>query len=447
MNGIPISEASPIAFSERLPQAADTVVIGGGVIGVSAAYFLAEKGERVVLLEKGRIAGEQSSRNWGWIRCQGRDPAELPIAIEAQALWERLDAEAAGATGLARRGVTYLANSEAEMARFEAWLPHARAHGRATRLLTRAEVAEMFPGHKADWAGGLVTPTDARAEPWAAVSALARLAAGKGAAIAEACAARALDLSGGKVAGVVAEKGRIACERVLLAGGAWSSLFLARHGLGLPQLSVKATVAATEALPSVHEGNAADSRFAFRRRADGGYSLAPCDFHEFFIGPDAFRHLPKFLPQLRGDPFGNRYLPWAPKGYPDAWGTKRRWAEEAPSPFERMRILNPAPNKRRVERIRRAFAAAFPALGEVRIKTAWAGMIDTMPDIVPVVDWAPIPGLFVATGMSGHGFGIGPAFGRIIADLMTGARAGHDLARFRYGRFADGSKITLGPSI
>lgn len=75
-------------------------------------------------------------------------------------------------------------------------------------------------------------------------------------------------------------------------------------------------------------------------------------------------------------------------------------------------------------------------------------MIDTMPDVVPVIDRAPsVPGLTIATGMSGHGFGIGPGVGRVVADLVAGRPVGHDLTRFRLSRFTDGSEITLGPSL
>lgn len=98
-------------------------------------------------------------------------------------------------------------------------------------------------------------------------------------------------------------------------------------------------------------------------------------------------------------------------------------------------------------KVQDAFAAAFPALGRPRLKTAWAGMIDTLPDVVPVVDHAPISGLTIATGMSGHGFGIGPGMGRVVADLVAGAAVGHDLSRFRLSRFSDGSKIAPGPSL
>jgi glycine/D-amino acid oxidase-like deaminating enzyme len=98
--------------------------------------------------------------------------------------------------------------------------------------------------------------------------------------------------------------------------------------------------------------------------------------------------------------------------------------------------------------VQESFARAFPGLGRPRLKTVWAGMIDTMPDVVPVVDHAAsIPGLTIATGMSGHGFGIGPGMGRVLADLMRGRAPGHDLARFRLSRFSDGSKIDLGPSL
>jgi glycine/D-amino acid oxidase-like deaminating enzyme len=117
-----------------------------------------------------------------------------------------------------------------------------------------------------------------------------------GALIRESCAVRALDLAGGRVAGVVTEAGRIACDHVVVAAGAWSRLFLARHGVNIPQLAVLATVAATEPMPEIFPGNAADDDFAFRRRADGGYSLAPGGAQHDFL-PRA-----RCLPLFRGLP-------------------------------------------------------------------------------------------------------------------------------------------------
>jgi glycine/D-amino acid oxidase-like deaminating enzyme len=400
------------------------------------------------LCEKGRIAGEQSSRNWGWVRQQGRDPSELPIMMEANRIWQGLARECGEDLGFHQTGVLYLANKPEDMAGFENWLHYAKAHQLDTKLLTKAEIAAMLPDAKTDWPGGMVTPSDGRAEPWIAVPALARHAQRLGATIIEDCAVRTLDIAGGTIAGVVTESGRIACDQVVLAGGAWSSLFLRRHGIEIPQLSVRATVAATAPLPEVYAGQAADNHFAFRRRTDGGYTLALGSFHEMLIGPDAFRRLPKFLPQLKQNPFGTSYKPKAPRDYPDAWFTRRNWKEHEVSPFEHMRVLNPAPHRGAVRKMQNHFAAAFPHVGKPKIKLAWAGMIDTMPDVVPVIDHAPaLPGLVIATGMSGHGFGIGPGMGRVVADMVLGKPPVHDLTRFRFGRFSDGSKIELGPSL
>ncbi len=430
------------------PSDADVVVIGGGVIGVCTALFLARAGKRVVLLEKGRIAGEQSSRNWGWIRQQGRDPDELPIMVEAGRLWRELAAETNVDIGLTQNGVTYLARSDADMARYASWIPHAQACDVDTTLLSARQVADLIPNMATPCAGAMYTASDMKAEPWAAVPALAGIAARAGATLVENCAVRTLDLEAGQIAGVVTEAGRISCSEVVLAGGAWSSLFLRRHGVALPQLSVRATVAALHAAPMPYMGAAADNRIAFRPRADGGYSVAAGGFHELFVGPDAFRVLPKYLTQLRADPFGTRFLPAAPKGYPDGWGTPRKWSGDDASPFEAHRVLNPAPNLRKVGRLVEDFGKMFPQLGSVQVKSAWAGLIDTMPDVVPVIDRiATIPGLTVGTGMSGHGFGIGPGVGRVLAALVLGDDPGHDLTRFRFARFGDGSPMRLGPAL
>jgi len=448
MRGAPISAATPPAHPGPPPARADVVVIGGGIIGIMAAYFLAMRGLRTVVVEKGRVGAEQSSRNWGWVRAQGRDTAELPLMLEAHRLWDRLEAETGRATGLVRAGVLYLAADAARLARYEGWLGTARAHGLDTRLLSAAEVAAMLPGAARRFAGGLLTPSDGRAEPERAMPALAGLAAARGVTLVEGCAARRLERAAGRVSGVVTEAGRIACDAVVLAGGAWSGLFLQGHGVSLPQLSVRATVAATAPLPALAEAAVSDRSLAFRRRADGGYILARSDFHEVLVGPDAFRHLRAYAGQVRAELASSRLLPWAPAGYPDGWLTPRRWAADRPSPFERMRVLDPRPHRPTLDRLAAAFAALFPGLGPVPLAAAWGGMIDTLPDVVPAIDHvAALPGLVLATGMSGHGFGIGPAVGRVVADLVAGDAPGHDLARFRLARFADGRRLVPGPTI
>ena len=138
----------------------------------------------------------------------------------------------------------------------------------------------------------------------------------------------------------------------------------------------------------------------------------------------------------------------APNGFPDAWGVARRWSADEESPFERMRVLEPAPDASFVAKMRTRFAQRFPKIGAPPIASAWAGMIDAMPDIVPIVDRVPaLPGLIVATGMSGHGFGVGPGFGRAVARMAMERPAEHDLSRFRFTRFSDGSRLEPGPAL
>jgi glycine/D-amino acid oxidase-like deaminating enzyme len=91
-----ITIETPVEFNDRLPEKVDIVIIGGGVIGVFSALYLARSGKRVLICEKGRIAGEQSSRNWGWIRQHGRDRAELPIMMQSLRLWHEADRETSG---------------------------------------------------------------------------------------------------------------------------------------------------------------------------------------------------------------------------------------------------------------------------------------------------------------------------------------------------------------
>lgn len=446
----PITASTPIRFSDPLPAEVDVVVIGGGVIGILSALYLNRSGFRVCVVEKGRVAGEQSSRNWGWIRQLGRDEAELPVMMEASRLWQQLDEETGNLTGFRRTGILYLSNTQSSLDKHEAWLQIGRRHKLDVTLLGPSAVAAKVDtgAEGRRWVGGVWSPTDARAEPWLAVPALAKLAQSESVRICEGTAARTIETTAGKIAGVHTEQGFIAASQVVVAGGAWSSLLLRRHGIALPQLAVRSTVARTAQLPEMFQGNALDEELSFRRREDGGYTLSASDSHDLMMGPDAFRHFLTWLPVALKSLGDTRYLPYAPKGYPDAWRTARQWTAESETPFERCRILDPEPNKASIEKARLRFADRFPALGKPEILNMWAGMIDAMPDVVPVIDRVPgCEGLIVATGMSGHGFGIAPGFGKAVANLAAGKPTGHDMSRFRFSRFTDGSKLVPGPSL
>jgi glycine/D-amino acid oxidase-like deaminating enzyme len=440
------SENTPVRFNDALPEAVDVVVIGGGIAGVATAWFLAQRGKKVLVAEKGRVAGEQSSRNWGWVRQQGRDWAELPIMMESNRIWRGL-AQETGEPDLAftQSSNTKLAESAETLAGYEAWRELSMQHQLETNILTAEQVAERFPDVKGDFVGGMDTPSDGRGEPWLAVPALARAAQKKGVAVIENCAVRTLDLKGGKVVGVVTEKGRVACDQVLLAAGAWSTFFADNSGINLPQLAVRSTAGRTEASPEFYSNNIYVPGLSLRRRSDGGYTVSTGDIAEHYVSPKSFRYFTRFLTLMKVASRDIQIRPAAPKGYPGSWGMARRWSGDETTPFERMRVLNPAPSQEAVRRMEERLPQRFPKLAGVKLAESWAGMIDVTPDAVPTLGELDIPGLYVATGLSGHGFGIGPAVGRIMADMISGRDAGHDLSRFRPERFFDGSPIKPGP--
>ena len=294
-----ISDQSPVNFNDPLPESVDVVIIGAGVVGVSTAWFLNKAGVSVFICEKGRVAGEQSSRNWGWVRQQGRDVAELPIMMDSINSWEAIGSEIGEDIGFTRHGTLYLAESEAELASFEKWIDIAQQQQLESKILTSQQVDALIKDKPGQWQGALYTPSDGRAEPFTAVPAIAKNLQGKGVSIKENCAVRVLDTEGGKVSGVITEHGRVKAPSVVLASGAWSTVFLRNLGVSLPQLTVRATVARTAPAPDIYSGNAAGGGFAFRRRKDGGYTIAPGGVNEHFLALDSFRYFREFQPALR----------------------------------------------------------------------------------------------------------------------------------------------------
>jgi glycine/D-amino acid oxidase-like deaminating enzyme len=211
----------PVQGDTDLPAQADVAIIGGGIAGVSAAWFLAKKGLSVVLLEKGQVAAEQSGRNWGWVRRQNRDIRELPLMRHSMELWDSLARETGADLGFRRTGLVYVTRSEAELAGWENWLEKARPWQVPSRMIGPEQARALTPGNEQDWIGGVHAPEDGRAEPAMAAPALATAARGLGVRILQGCAVRGLDITGGRVSGVITERGRIAADRVLCAAGAW----------------------------------------------------------------------------------------------------------------------------------------------------------------------------------------------------------------------------------
>jgi glycine/D-amino acid oxidase-like deaminating enzyme len=407
---------------------------------VSTAWFLARRGIDVVVCEKGHIAGEQSGRNWGWVRQQGRDLRELPMMIDSMRIWRTLANEIGEDVGFVQRGCLFVARKREELEDYAAWIESARDFGLDTRIVEGRELEELVPGAAVRWAGAMYTASDGRAEPHKAAPAIARAAERAGARILTACAVRGLDVAGGRVTGVVTEHGTIRTGLVLCAAGAWTSLFCRSLGIALPQLKVQGNVVRTAPCDGILEGDLFDEKLGIRKREDGGYTVAHGSILLHSITPSTFRWAFKFLPALRQElkvlrlRLGAEFF--AELATPSAWPLDR------PSPFERTRVLNPRPTPSVIHKIRNNIDELFPALRHVDIIEAWAGMVETTPDVVPVICPAPRPeGFFIATGFSGHGFGIGPGAGRAVAGMLTGEDTGVDLKPFRLERFFDGSPI------
>ena len=436
----------PVASDSEVPARTGVVVIGGGIIGTSTALFLARKGIPVVLCEKGHIAGEQSSRNWGWCRKMGRDPREIPLAIEALRLWPEMNALTEAETGFRQCGIVYLCKTQEDVAKREAWLEEARPYQLDTRMLSRDEVSEVLPGLTGDWQGGLYTASDGRGEPQKAAPAIAAAAQRLGTVVLQQCAVRGVETQAGRVAAVVTEKGRIACDSVVLAGGVWSRLFCGSLDLRLPQLKVLSSVMRTEPLNAGLETSCSGFGFGVRKRLDGGYNVASWNGNVADIVPDSFRLFADFLPSLRLQwsnlrlRIGGRFL--------EEWQVPRHWSLDAPSPFERVRTLDPEPYQPILDQARQHVTAAFPAFRDMKVAESWGGMIDVTPDGVPVISAVDtLPGFFIATGFTGHGFGIGPGAGRLMAELVAGEAPVVDPTPFRYSRFTDGSRPRPSPLV
>lgn len=425
-----------IQTSPTLPASADVVVIGGGIIGVFTAYYLAQRGVSVALVEKGRIGAEQSSRNWGWCRQQNRDARELPLASKSLDLWERFAAESGEDTGFHRCGLLYLSNDEAELSRWSSWRDFAKTAGVTTYMLNSRQAAQRGQATGRAWKGGVFSSTDGTADPGKAAPAVAAALIKLGGSVHQNCAARGIETEGGRVSGVITEAGVIKTRTAVLAGGAWASSFCRQLGIRFPQASIRQSILSVapveDRLPDavVFTGGVSATR-----RNDGRYALAISGRARVDVTPQFMRFAPQFLPM-----FAKRWrslLPGGLQGIRGGHETLKRWRLDAPTPMERVRILDPKPCLSTIRETHRRAVELLPQFRDAKITHAWAGFVDSTPDGVPGIGEVPsIPGFILAAGFSGHGFGIGPGAGHLIADLATGAEPIVDPIPYRPERFS-----------
>lgn len=398
-------------------KAFDVVVVGGGIIGTSAAYYLARSGKRVALLEKGIIGGGQSGRNWGSVRTQGRARAELPLMIEAIKIWSGLEAELKTDLHWRQHGQMLIAYEQARMKSFEAFLPLAHEFELDTRIVSPADITEVQPGFcpGRDCLGAMFTSTDGCAEPTLVASAFARAAMRLGAEVIENCALLSVATAAGAVHAVETANRKLRADAVIIAAGASTTALLSPLGVFHPSLLVRGTVAHARFCgdsPALRE-MVVWGKSAIRYRPDGTIILAASEdgIHQFTY--DSIR-------------IGWRFVPLA-------WRNRRHLRislrQAAHNPAE------PTPDMTGISRAADAFHSEYPGSSELKIIRTWAGDIDYTPDELPIIDALAVDGLFVAAGFSGDGFGLGPAAGREIAQWICTGQPRTDLTPFRASRF------------
>jgi glycine/D-amino acid oxidase-like deaminating enzyme len=418
----------------------DVAIIGGGISGCSTAWHLAKRRVSVVLLEQGAIAEEQSRWAWGFVRCQGRHPAEVPLAKAAIEVWSRLAGELQADVEYTRDGILALAETDADEVLLRNGVRIATENGIDSRLVGPDEIKSLVPGIAGPWRLGLYTSQDGHAEPIKATTAFAEAAARLGASLRPHTPVTDLVLRDGAVAGVVTPAGEIEAGCVVCATGVNGTRFARKLGVSIPVRGIRSTVMETKPTARQLTRTAVWGPYvAFRptlRKTfylGNGYRGAGGDY-DITLG--SLRGLSYFLPNYvrnarRVDmKIGPEFL----HDLADRIAAPLRGNEIAPM------VRKPRLNKRKVDHNRSRFYEMMPELAGLGIQRSWAGRVDLTPDVIPAIGrLRNIRNFVIATGFSGHGFALGPATGRLLSELAMGEAPFADISAFDPHRFASGS--------
>lgn len=351
-----------------LPTRAAVVIIGGGVIGCSAAFHLAEAGVDVVLIERGQLASGSTSRAAGGVRAQFSDELNVQIAQRSLEAFGRFGHRPGWEIDLKRVGYLFVLSRPEDVESFEANVALQNRHGVPSRMLSPAEVRALCPIIDGDdILAGAFSPEDGHATPEAVVHGYAHGARAHGAHIRVGCEAQAIRTSGGEITEVVTSHGTIRTGVVICAAGAWSRRCGEMVGVTLPVTPLRRQILFTEAMPELPRELPMTIDFAssfYFHREGPGLLLGMSD-------PD---EQPGFHTETSDE--------WIPA------------------------LIDIAG--------RRA-----PVVAEAGIRGGWAGLYEVTPDHNAIIGESPAVSRFLyASGFSGHGFLQGPAVGEILRDLV-----------------------------
>lgn len=348
-----------------LPQSAPVVIIGGGIIGVSSLYHLTKRGvDGAVLLERKQLASGTTWHAAGIVGQLRESSAQTELSKYTARLFTELEGETGQATGYKQNGTLHLSFTDVRQEQLLRNHDHARRMGIESFLLEVDAIKELWPlVETSDVLGGFFVPSNGQVNPLDVTQAMAKSARANGARIFENMAATRILTKGGKVIGVETDKGVIATEKVLLAGGMWTLRFAAAHGVTVPL-------------------HAAEHFYILTEPVDNLARTLPviiCAEERIYAKEDAGKLLIGW--------FEAKGKAWGAKGIPDNFEFDELPFDMDHAEPELERIFN-----------------RFPALGEMGIKTFFNGPESFTPDGRPYVGPAPeMPGLFIAAGMNSNG--------------------------------------------
>jgi sarcosine oxidase subunit beta len=372
-------------LASPLPDSAAVVIIGGGVIGTSGAFHLAEAGVDVVLVERSQLASGSTSRAAGGVRTQFSDPLNVEIARRSMDAFRDFGRRPGWDIDLKEVGYLFVLSRESDVEEFQRSVALQNEFGLDSRMLTATEVRELCPLVSGDDViAGAFSPRDGHATPEGVVQGYAFAARRLGAEIRVGCEAVGIELRGDRITGVVTDHGLIATDTVICAAGAWSRRCGAMVGLDLPVTPLRRQILFTEAIDGLPRDLPMtidfESSFYFHREGPG-LLMGMSDPHE----------TPSFSVETSED-----------------------WIAGL------MEIVR-----------RRA-----PRIADVGIRGGWAGLYEMTPDHNAIIgEAAGVSRFLYATGFSGHGFLQGPAVGEILRDLVLGCPTFADISPLRVERF------------
>jgi sarcosine oxidase subunit beta len=364
---------------------ADVIVIGGGLQGTSSALHLARRGLRVTLLEADYCGRHASGVNAGGVRTLGRHVAEIPLALAARRLWQRLPDLTGDDADFVQSGQLKVAETETELDVLRGRVAQLRALGFTHEELVDAQtVRELVPAIAPHITGAIWVREDGHALPYRAVTAFRRAAERAGVAVCEATPARQVERLGNRWR-VRTPRGDFSASHLVNAAGAWAGEFARQVGEPVPlEVGGLMLMITYRVAPFVNPVLGATGRaLSFKQFANGtvligGGLRCPAD------------------------------------------------AQAGHGEVDMMKLATSA----------QTVTALFPHLGPLAINRAWAGVEAFMPDQIPVIGPSrTAPNLVHAFGFSAHGFELGPVVGQIVAELVTEGRASLPIEPFAIDRF------------